>query len=70
MGKRWWADQSASKLLHDGFQSRDPTLNVSIPLLEQRERELSKLFLKRQHLGFQGRKFLDQVSLLREEGGQ
>ena len=36
-------------------------LNRSLPLLEQRQRELGKLLLKGHDLGFQTGQFLDQV---------
>jgi hypothetical protein len=67
--KRWGAERSAHPFVHGGFQSREPTLEGMFPLLEERQCELSQVFLKRSHLGFQAGKLLDQVSLLREGGG-
>jgi len=49
--------------LHEGLQDRDPTLDRSLPFLEQRQRELGELLLKRHDLGFQADQFLDQVRL-------
>src|SRR5258708_13610248 len=44
-------------------------LDRSLPLLQERQRELSELLLKSHHLGFQADQFLDQVPL-RGVGGR
>src|SRR5438105_15349162 len=47
--------------LHEGLQGCEAMLDQSLPLLEQRQRELGKLLLKRSDLRFQAGQFLEQV---------
>jgi hypothetical protein len=42
----------------------------SLPLLQERQRELSELLLKSHHLGFQTSQFLGEIRFRRAEGGE
>lgn len=52
---------SSHEGLHEGLQRRETLLGRSLPRLEQRQRELGHLLLKRCDLRFQTGQFLEQV---------